>query len=306
MKKAFIISLLLSVTTFAFSQFTFDKKYNIDIYGKYISDCFLENIKGNVKTVKTLSFKASLINDSITKEKYYYPSEIGWICYYDLQGNKTHKKKLIDSLDLTKHNLTEEYEFQYETDKPKKIIKKHLKYYPSGRNYEYIYNEEGKISELLFTESDDFYNRKFIYEKSSKQIIAIKTKSPKGKNSYKYEYKNLKNGNIEFIKYKDGQIDEIFILNSIGRIIEKKERRSQIISRSPLKTQAYFDSELYEYDSNGNIIEKISKSEKIQSKQKPVMTYKYTYDDNNNWIRKVAYEGDKIIYLDERIIEYYE
>lgn len=309
MKKALIISLLLSITTVGFSQFTFDKRNNIDIYGNYISDCFLENLKGKVKTVKTLSFKASQKNDSIMEKKYYYPGEIGWVSYYDTQGNKTHKKKLADSLDFTKQNTAEKFVFQYELDKPKTIVKKDSKYNPSGEIYEYIYNEAGNITELLIKESDDnddYYNSKFIFDKSSKQIVSIKTKSPKGKNSYKYGYKNLKNGNIEFIKYKDGQINEIIIFNGTGKIIEKKERHSQIISRSPIKTQAYYDSELYKYDSNGNIIEKTSKSERSLAKQKPVMIYKYTYDDNNNWIRKVAFEGDKIIYLDERIIEYYE
>lgn len=306
MKRVLIIFLFFSITTIGFSQFTFDKRYNIDLYGNYISDCFMENLKGNVKTVKTLSYKASQINDSITNKRYYYPREIGWIYYYDTHGNRIHKKKLIDSLDLTKYNPTEEYVFQYEINKPKTIVKKDLKDNPSGKNYEYIYNEEGTISELLINENDDYYNRKFIFDKSSKQIIAIKAKSPSGKDNYKYGYKNRENGIVEFIKYRDGQIDEIIVFNSTGKIIEKKESYSQIISRSPLRTRIYFDTELYKYDSNDNIIEKTSKSENLLSKQKPVMNYIYTYDNNNNWIRKIAFEGDKIIYLDERIIEYYE
>jgi hypothetical protein len=87
--------------------------------------------------------------------------------------------------------------------------------------------------------------------------------------------------------------------------------------------------ELKYYDSNGHIIEHIIYNSDRSLNHKYISlyddkgyeiedsnyksdgsldcktTYKYDYDKNNNWIRKIKFVNGKAKYITERVIEYY-
>lgn len=312
MKKIILITIILGFFTNGYSQFIYDKNNNIDIYGNYIPDIVIENLKGKVKEVITLSFNAIEANGNYSKAGYYFSNEIGWIYQYNIKGNLTKQNKLTDSLNLSKS--IDRYENIFESDinnKINKIVKKDKRDNTSDKTYSYEYGKHGEIYRIsiLKSNNDLYYSNTLKYNKKTKQIISKKTENKNSKSTYKFEYKKLDNGNIEFIKYDNRKINEIITFDKTGNVIEKKESRSQIISRSPMKTKSYYEIETYQYDTYDNVIkQEKTKSEVIIefNKDNPIRTYKYEYDDNNNWIKKIAFKDGKVIYLEERTIEYFE
>src|SRR4029077_2732500 len=63
---------------------------------------------------------------------------------------------------------------------------------------------------------------------------------------------------------------------------------------------------ILKYDEMGNIIELSSYKADGTLEGKDVSTYKFEYDAQKNWTKKVTYKKDKPISIDEREIEYYK
>jgi hypothetical protein len=282
----------------------------MDIYGNYVPDIVIEKLKGKVKKVTKLKYKAGELNEEPVKARFLNPKEIGIIYNYDSNGNLIETHKILDSLDFTKQELREKFIFEYNSlnNPVKKQFEKTWSGYEDGKSNVYEYDETGKV--LKFTSikpnSEISYSCEYKYDKKSQQLISKKTKNSDGKGSYKMEYNTLDNGNLECTTYDNGNADDIIIFDKAGRIVEFKGHRLRIIGRSPMKTQSYYDTELFQYNMHGDIINSESIKGDLMSKKDPIYTYKYIYDTENNWIREITYKDDKASYLVEREIEYYE
>lgn len=311
MKKIILITLSLFTFINGYSQFIYEKySVQMDIYGNYVPDIVIENLKGKVKKVTKLTYKAKELNGEPVKIGFMHPTEIGIIYNYDSNGNLIEKYKLTDSLDFTKQELREKHIFDYNSqNKPVKNLFEIARYsYQIGKSSVYEYDETGKVLkfESIKPNSEISYSCEYKYDKKSQQLISKKTKNSDGKSSYKMEYNKLDKGNLECITYDNGNADDIIIFDNAGRIVEFKGHRLRIISRSPMKTQSYYDTELFQYNMQGDIINSESIKGDLMSKKEPIYTYSYIYDKENNWIREITYKDDKVSYLVEREIEYYE
>lgn len=311
MKKFILITLSLLTFINGYSQFIYEKYSNqMDIYGNYVPDIVIENLKGKVKKVTKLTYKAGELNGEAVKASFLYPTEIGFIYNYDSNGNLTETHRIIDSLDFTKQELREKYIIEYNSqNKPvKNLVELAWFSYDNGKSKVYEYDETGKILKYtsIKANSEISYTCVYKYDKKSQQLISKKTKNSDGKSSYKMEYNKLDKDNLECITYDNGNADDIIIFDKEGRVIQLKEHRLRIISRSPMRTQSYYDNELSQYNMQGDIIKSESIKGDFFSKKEPIYTYKYIYDKENNWIREITYKDDKASYLVEREIEYYE
>jgi hypothetical protein len=65
---------------------------------------------------------------------------------------------------------------------------------------------------------------------------------------------------------------------------------------------AWPDSSRWNYDEQGNLIEKI----KYSPNGVPYHIFKYTYDDHHNWITKMEIKNDEVLEFVRRRITYYD
>jgi len=98
-------------------------------------------------------------------------------------------------------------------------------------------------------------------------------------------------------------IDSInkFKYNSSGKLIEKEHDNAEqveIIGGSQNNTPIY--KETYAYDDYLNIIMKHYQS----SRTNEINRYEYTFDKNNNWIKRISFRNDEPILITEREIIY--
>ena len=60
----------------------------------------------------------------------------------------------------------------------------------------------------------------------------------------------------------------------------------------------------YKYDGNRNLIERKEYNEDGELKNKS--SYKYEFDDKENWIQQIIFKDDKPAFIIEREIKYYD
>lgn len=130
-----------------------------------------------------------------------------------------------------------------------------------------------------------------------------------------------KNGKLTEIKRYDGGefsgSDTGFKFDAKGNLLEKISKdatnnESKIVNEyenNLLKTQNIFsDGHLtlkvtFVYDAHNNPTEVSSLM--LVTKQHFVQSFQYTYDNQNNWIKRVEFEDNEPINIHERVIEYY-
>jgi len=96
---------------------------------------------------------------------------------------------------------------------------------------------------------------------------------------------------------------EYFGYSGIRNYLTYKPNTNLVIKEVALNkdgTEGY--TELTEYDGKGNVVKMTHRSSKYPEE---VTTYKYVYDAKGNWIKQISRTNDGI-YINERIIEYYQ
>ncbi|WP_299398679.1 hypothetical protein [uncultured Gelidibacter sp.] len=144
----------------------------------------------------------------------------------------------------------------------------------SKYKHEYVYDKKGNKTEMLFYDKKGVFKSKdvFSYDDNGNLIEFIEDfeeGSFKTKNSYKY---NDKGNQIEWVSYKDGGVFDFKYINK--------------------------------YDSHSNIIK--STLSEYDTIQKTDFSYKYIFDEKNNWIRETQYTNGFPKKITERTIEYYD
>ena len=160
----------------------------------------------------------------------------------------------------------------------------------------YFYNSKNKIikirtfyinDSLISEQFNAFVNDKFISLRSH-----FYKQNTKSQINFTYNKKGYLKSSVSYSDspYFESQRD--YIRDNDGRILIENFKNSQ-------KTiKKYF-----KYDANGSIIE--SKNIDLKIRHTDIYTYKYNYDDQQNWITKLTYSNGKLILAEERDIEYY-
>lgn len=214
-------------------------------------------------------------------------------------------------------------------------------YSPLDTKYEYVYNNESKMSEYTsykyLISIIDFNNIKYIMDSKVKYLYDA--------NGNKTELnKYNKDGNLQLkvliICDKNGNIIQEKCINALGKTLSiskyKFDNNNNLIETNELgedtinsffKTTYKYDEngnqieiqywdnksiklnkEVYAYDDKSNIIEikYLNNDGTLNSTIGPaIKTYKYEFDDTKNWTKKITYEDNKPSEISEREIEYY-
>lgn len=157
------------------------------------------------------------------------------------------------------------------------------------------YDSKGNCLEQCNYSPDGSLNQKMIWKYDVKGKLIEENNSISLKNSDDLELEEVAK------IYKNGLTNDktTFVYNEKGNLIEEKQYNSDGSVASKAN---------YKYDYMGNLIEEkwfVYSEGKISDKS--TVHYKYNYDTQKNWIKKIQY-GDQNIpeVITERIIEYYE
>lgn len=160
----------------------------------------------------------------------------------------------------------------------------------------YFYNSKNKIIKIrTFDINDNLISEQFNAFVSNK-FISLRShfykQNTKSQINFTYNKKGYLKSSVSYSDspYFESQRD--YIRDNDGKILIENFKNSQ-------KTiKKYF-----KYDANGSIIE--SKNIDLKMRHTDIYTYKYNYDDQQNWITKLTYSNGKLILAEERDIEYY-
>jgi len=263
---------------------------------KQENDLIKNNIKGNVKSTKTGTFKAIEKFGEIVKGQVYSPP------FTEIFFNE--KGYIIEENQYKNGSLSWKTKCKYEKNN---IIEK------NG------YNSDGQISSKTELEYDQKGN---IIKKTKYPVIKIFWKGKRIK--YETTFKYNKNGNkieenrfnsdntlgtkVKFKYNEKGDVIEVNEYNSDGSLRVKK-RFTYTISGNIEEEIAYkpdgdlFWKNVYKYNKNNDYSEYLIFNNKdiLDSK----ITYEYQYDNHNNWIKKIEFSNEKPDVIVEREIEYY-
>lgn len=250
------------------------------------------NLKGNVKSIKQISYKAFDIFGELQKGEV---NNVGNSCFYltfNENGNEIEKiyynsDGTVDDKWITKYDEEgNEIENNNFTSDGSLLFKLIHKFDNKGNRIESnTYNSDGSIN----SNSTHKYDEKENYIES---ISHISDGYSAKKETYSYDDK----GNvIEKNGYEaDGSIRFKFLFHY--------DDKGNKIEDSYI-TSDYTTNSTFKFDNKGNVIEElesINKSESIKNK------YTYEYDEKDNWIKKVVYKNLTPTVMLERDIVYYE
>ncbi len=156
------------------------------------------------------------------------------------------------------------------------------------------YNEEGKLIEAITNNADNTLNKRkvIVYNDDKKKTTNFD-----------------KNGNIQleskvtFSKHLKPILDSIILPGVDTILLESKyDAKGNQIEES-IKSGQGFVKSTYKYDIKGNVVHSIKYDidENIVFKA----NYKYEFDSNNNWTKRITIVNDSTTHTTERIIKYF-
>jgi hypothetical protein len=309
------------------------------VSGQVSNDLGKLGLKGNVRSIREISYiDASKYGGGYYKES---KGDINKTDCVDIftEFNKEGKiitKKIFDN----NGEICKKYTYKYFHGRLQKIIaniyrnfpivkkgeylSKEFKYFPNGKVREekqyntegfetirlntgdwlctkyYYYDKYGNLRKYSCKHADAEWNDEAIYSYDSKgrKIIEILNPSYDGSEgfySFITNYYYNKSGKVDFkiIKYnsgdKKGEITEriYYYYNSLGNLIKELRKNAN----DKIK-------EIIKYDDYGNIIEDFLGNNYTKK-------YKYYFDKQKNWWKRIEYFNGKPKYVVEREIEYY-
>ena len=306
--KFFVIStvLILFNQMLVLGQFIYNVNQNIDIYGKYVTDTQIENIKYSVKKIIEHNYYAKIDNEKITKAGR-LSKNIGQIYSFDKNGNSVERLEIEDSTDISKTEMKERKTLSYdETGKLNTIITEGYFNF-DNRTYIYKYDKRGRIVKLTSLKPNGKTNSKksFKYNSKSGRLVSSILNGYIDY-SYKYEFTELPNGNLECLQYEDNKKHQTLVFDSNGKLLKKTKHVKRYSSMNYMSSGG--NVEIYTYDEHGNITSKkeISILIRLNANEKPKYSYEYEYDEKFNWIRQIEFQDNEPVYIIEREIEYFK
>jgi len=252
------------------------------LIGAYTNTTF--NKKGNIVIESTYNNVDELLKlDSLT---------------YNVDGYSIIKKS-YDSNDFLYMKINEKLNRKGQLIE---TIEKNFYVNESPRKWVYDYDENGKLKEtnsFEVTESNEVFICKWVYKNDTKNNFVEEIRYNKDgfyewKQTSKYDSAdNL----IEESNYDSGN-------NLTSRIIRKyDEKRNLIKSQIFHGIDVLYNKTSFSYDDFNNLttINEYDSSEVLKTHT----TYEYTYDQSNNWIKRIGTENDSFSTIKEREIEYY-
>jgi hypothetical protein len=188
-------------------------------------------------------------------------------------------------------------------------------------SYEYKFDSNRNIKERTnFSELD----RKYEYDSEGNLTKELMFDSKGLMGYWTYKYDNIGNRvertgylSDDFVErwimeYNDsGQLAKEYMVDKVPDTIptymvktfeyDNDGRLISLISTDP-DTQVNATNR-FEYNNKNDLIEHYSKNN-FQRGTKEIITYKYTYDSNNNWTQRIEFENGNPIKISERKIEY--
>lgn len=239
--------------------------------------CSSDKIKNDLFKIglneRVRSYTESKFSVSIESEKPYKNKLIGKDYYkYNLQG------KVIDrEYHYSDGSLTSKHLFKYDT---------------KGNLVE-------KMEQLGIPAQGDTYN----YDNNGNMVesfcINLNSEVRCGKSVYKYDT----DGNM-ISRYNYGSDNRLF-----SKSIYNYDNDGRIIEENNLSTDdRVFYSIKNKYDNDGNLMETTFKNGSDESNASIKHTERFTYDsfdENENWIKKLTYKENIPVEITERDIEYY-
>lgn len=176
-----------------------------------------------------------------------------------------------------------------------------------NRTYIYKYDKKGRITKLTSLKPDGKMSSKqsFKYDSKSGRLVSS-ILNVDFDYSYKYEFTELPNGNLECLQYEDNKKHQTLVFDSNGRLLKKTKHVKRYSSMN--NTSSGGNAEIYTYDEHGNITSKKEMSIviKLNAKEKPKFSYEYEYDEKFNWIRQIEFHDNVPVYIIEREIDYFK
>ncbi len=167
--------------------------------------------------------------------------------------------------------------------------------------YSFIYNDKDNLTESYLFNSDREMKiqqkKKFDLKGNVIEIISFDSDE---KVSFKVVYKFDENGNkTERLGYNSNEFlseRNVYKYDNKGNEVEENVYNSDGI---------LFHKKNYKYDNNGSMIEFISETPTIKNTPKYIRSWKFEYDKNKNWIKRVLYTNEIPESITEREIKYY-
>jgi hypothetical protein len=284
MKKIFLLLLLIPIGC--------NVKNNNKLVIK--SDLVLENIQGNVHSLKEFSYKAKENFGSLTKGERVRRNTLEHDFYniYDRNGRKI-EENIYD--DYSDGGLIYKLVFSY--GKNGNLIEGN--YYNTNneflRKQTYVYDKFGNMIEKASTNFDGSFGGKstFKYDDFGNKIEEIIYSTPNQSLKTTCQYDSVRNKTEE--NYYN-------IKGVLHASIKYKYDKRRLVIEEDNKNELYSIKTSYKYDINGNKIEENSEGSFLGEK----LIFKYDYDRHHNWTRQVVFKENKPIYIVEREILYYE
>jgi hypothetical protein len=301
--------------TIFFQQITFGQTKVVEIENIESS-----NLKGKIKTIKEISFKANKINNEFVK------TTKGWL--YDWEKDQEYYFDSLGNLLLRKDIGNSSSNYSIKLDKKMRIIELHRLY----KSEYYVYDSLNKIisSKLINKQPEviskgntkptngTISNYKYYYD-SKKMLIKkeeFKSNSIISIETYKYDNQN---NIIESVYKKGSYIEKHNYEFDSNNLLKKYEWSDNEEGTAEITTYKYLNNlKILEHwvdfeegvpvgyiddkFDNGNIIEttEVDADGTITLKE----LCKYEFDKKGNWIKKIIDYNGKY-YIIEREIEYY-
>lgn len=303
MKCRLIISILFHLTLIGF------------VLGQQESDWNDFNLKGKIKSVKQISYKAVLQNDTILKNKRESDPDFenDFFVVFDVKGNK------LEMISYSSENfILNNYKYKYDINN-NLILKQDLLL---DCNHIFKYENKLVIEERIVNNEDSSQIGKttYLYTKDNKlkeelyvdDISSIKRffKYKNGKLIEEKVYIDEKNFQTILFRYEDEKgVTEIHFVNSNKELEEKQvkkvDEKNNVILLSSYDINNFLISKYtYEFDARNNII-----SIKKFFKDDSLITHwviKYSYDKEGNWVKQIRYQDNVPAYIIERDVLYFD
>lgn len=246
----------------------------------------MENFKGNITSVRSISYIVSGKGETLKKKAVYRGNEVQYrntLATYDGKNQVTYKEFTYNG-DLVKyiHRYFDEKGYRCETIE-----------YDAYELPLYIRSHTcDKLGEVVATRvcaaNQDYCIRNIYYNytKDNTKIVTVENDAGDYEGSYLVVYDDECNKKCERKVDSNGEIVYEYIYN-----YDSQNHLTQSIEKV---------TKFFSYNDNGDCIaQKVCQADECIQK-----TFVYTYDSNGNWITRITYIDQKVSFITERNIEY--
>ena len=243
-----------------------------------------------VDSIIEMNYKASLTNNEIAKGYEDY-GKAKTIVTYD-------KKGIVKELSVYISKDKKGNTYQYDYDKNDRLIKRIVLNSESDTVHKIVidYQAHDLIEKSVFFDGQTTPTTKWIFYFNDKSVIEKRSFPADDKVYSNYELGE----NNELLKQTNDTYYWNYKYNDKGKLVDEEQYTIlRIDDGNPIRP--VYRNE-YKYDDYLNVIW----IKKTTSRSEKIIEFKYTFDEKNNWIKRIEFENDKPKLITERIIVYRE